>query len=100
MQSGLCRWGILGTATIARKNWKAMLNAENAATLNAVVTNENLTLEEAVRVLQYPADETLSLLELLTAQGYLENHSGRYCVATDWDRAVVRFLRRKHLLHS
>ena len=30
MQSGLCRWGILGTATIARKNWKAILNAENA----------------------------------------------------------------------
>lgn len=26
-----CRWGILGTANIARKNWKAILNAENSA---------------------------------------------------------------------
>jgi predicted dehydrogenase len=31
MAAQLCRWGILGTANIARKNWKAIGNAENAA---------------------------------------------------------------------
>ena len=30
-----CRWGILGTANIARKNWKAIRLSENA-TLVAV----------------------------------------------------------------
>lgn len=35
MSSDLCRWGILGTANIARKNWKAMRHAGNA-TLVAV----------------------------------------------------------------
>lgn len=39
MASTVCRWGILGAANIARKNWKAMWNAENA-TLTAVASRE------------------------------------------------------------
>jgi predicted dehydrogenase len=31
MKSGLCRWGILGTAGIARKNWQSIKLAGNAA---------------------------------------------------------------------
>ncbi len=31
MSAPLCRWGVLGTANIARKNWKAIRNAELAA---------------------------------------------------------------------
>jgi predicted dehydrogenase len=31
MPTALCRWGILGTARIARKNWKAIRNAGNSA---------------------------------------------------------------------
>jgi len=31
MSQSLCRWGILGTANIARKNWQAIRNAGNAA---------------------------------------------------------------------
>lgn len=31
MAEPLCRWGILGAANIARKNWKAIRNAGNAA---------------------------------------------------------------------
>src|SRR5437762_11905805 len=31
MSKALCRWGILGTAGIARKNWKAIRNAGNSA---------------------------------------------------------------------
>ncbi len=35
MASALCRWGILGTARIARKNWKAIRNAGNSALVAA-----------------------------------------------------------------
>src|SRR5688572_18063309 len=35
----VCRWGILGAANIARKNWKAIRMAENA-TLTAVASRE------------------------------------------------------------
>src|SRR6516225_6781439 len=31
MSAALCRWGILGTARIARKNWKAIRHAGNSA---------------------------------------------------------------------
>lgn len=30
MSDGVCRWGILSAANIARKNWRAIYNAENA----------------------------------------------------------------------
>lgn len=39
MSSIVCRWGILGTANIARKNWKAIRLAENA-TLTAVASRD------------------------------------------------------------
>src|SRR5438105_4658062 len=39
MSDPLCRWGILGTANIARKNWKAIRNAGNA-TLAAVASRD------------------------------------------------------------
>jgi predicted dehydrogenase len=35
----VCRWGVLGTANIARKNWKAVRLAENA-TLTAVASRD------------------------------------------------------------
>jgi predicted dehydrogenase len=39
MLQPVCRWGILGTANIARKNWKAIRNAENS-TLLAVASRD------------------------------------------------------------
>jgi predicted dehydrogenase len=39
MTSSVCRWGILGTANIARKNWKAMRLAGNAA-ITAVASRD------------------------------------------------------------
>jgi predicted dehydrogenase len=39
MTQPLCRWGILGTANIARKNWKAIRNAGNAV-LTAVASRD------------------------------------------------------------
>ncbi len=40
MSTPLCRWGILGTAHIARKNWKAIRNAGNS-TLVAVASRDS-----------------------------------------------------------
>ncbi|MFP6614086.1 MAG: Gfo/Idh/MocA family oxidoreductase [Pirellulales bacterium] len=39
MADRVCRWGILGTATIARKNWKSIWNSGNA-TLVAVASRD------------------------------------------------------------
>jgi predicted dehydrogenase len=39
MATNLCRWGILGTANIARKNWRAIRNA-SSATLVAVASRD------------------------------------------------------------
>jgi predicted dehydrogenase len=39
MPQPLCRWGILGTANIARKNWKAIRNAGNSV-LTAVASRD------------------------------------------------------------
>jgi predicted dehydrogenase len=40
MSTALCRWGILGTARIARKNWMAIRNAGNSA-LVAVASRDS-----------------------------------------------------------
>ncbi len=45
MPSPVCRWGILGAANIARKNWKAIRLAENA-TLTAVASREPARAKE------------------------------------------------------
>ena len=39
MHTGVCRWGILGTAGIARKNWQAIRNAPNCS-LTAVASRD------------------------------------------------------------
>jgi len=39
MQKAICRWGILGTAEIARKNWQAIHNAQNCS-LTAVASRD------------------------------------------------------------
>lgn len=36
----ICRWGILGTATIARKNWQAIRNAGNSALVAVASRNQ------------------------------------------------------------
>jgi predicted dehydrogenase len=43
----LCRWGILGAANIARKNWDAIRHAENA-TLLAVASRSQAKAEEYI----------------------------------------------------
>ena len=68
--------------------------------LGAVVAHEELTLAEATLVLQYPEQVCLSSLEQLRARRYLQYVDGRYRVDPLWDRAAVRYLRRKHLLYN
>ena len=47
MPQPLCRWGILGTANIARKNWKAIRNAGNSA-LVAVASRERARAQQFI----------------------------------------------------
>lgn len=67
--------------------------------LHAVASHENMTLEEAKRVLRYPKGQCHALLELLCAEGYIKKVGDRYRVTVQWGPEVVRFLRRKHLLY-
>lgn len=67
--------------------------------LHAVASHENMTLEEARRVLRYPKGQCHALLELLRAEGYIKKVGNRYRVTVQWGPEVVRFLRRKHLLY-
>jgi hypothetical protein len=76
------------------------LGEQSRFVLNAVISHENLTVDKTARVLHYSPAKCLSLLEALRAQGYLESRDGRYRIALHWDRAAVRYLRRKHLLYS
>ena len=66
--------------------------------LACLVQHENLSVEEAVRSLRFPANECERALELLQHHGFLTSHEGRYRVETHWTRAVLRFLQRKKLL--
>jgi len=76
------------------------LQEQSRFVLNSVVSHGMLSLDEAVQVLQYTPDQCLSILELLRARGYLALDGDRYRVTNHWDRAVVRYLRRKHLLYQ
>jgi len=68
--------------------------------LLAVVSHENLTVEEATQVLAYSPGQCLALLEMLRSRGYLMRTGDRYRVTLRWWSEVIRFLRRKHLLYS
>ena len=68
--------------------------------LLAVVSQENLSVEEAVRVLAFPRARCQALLEMLLSQGYLKRRGDQYRVSMKWGPAVVRYLRRKHLLYT
>ena len=72
MTAGVCRWGILGTATIARKNWQSIWNAENS-TLAAVASRDadrsaKYIAECQAHVPFDPAPEALGSYEALLAR--------------------------------
>lgn len=51
MNEPVCRWGILGTATIAQKNWRAIANASNA-TLTAVASRTTERADQFIDLCQ------------------------------------------------
>ncbi len=51
MTNSLCRWGILGTASIAKKNWQAIHNTENG-TLVAVASRSTTRSEQFIQECQ------------------------------------------------
>jgi hypothetical protein len=76
------------------------LEDQSRFVLHAVVIHENLLVDDAVAVLRYPRAQVVSLLEMLRARGYLKRYGDRYRVTMRWSPAVVRYLRRKHLLFT
>ena len=76
------------------------LNEPSRFLLAAVVTHGNLTVPDAARVLNYPPGTCELLFISLAARGILRDDGGRYRVSSFWDRAVNRYLKRKHLLYS
>jgi len=69
-------------------------------TLHAVMSHESLSVDEAARVLAWPETECLSILELLRSQKVIARNGTRYRVTARYNRAVVRHLRRQHLIHA
>jgi hypothetical protein len=76
------------------------LEEQSKFVLLGVVSQENLTVDEAIMVLGFTREQCVSQLELLRALGYLKKYNDRYRVTLTWDRAAVRYLRRKHLLYT
>jgi predicted dehydrogenase len=59
MNDRICRWGILGTAQIARKNWKAIWNAPNCL-LTAVASRSKERCRQFIHECQWQAPMDLS----------------------------------------
>jgi predicted dehydrogenase len=102
MAQPLCRWGILGTANIARKNWKAIRNAGNA-TLVAVASRDAARARQFIAECQAAAPHSAvpaacgSYEELIARMGvdaiYFPLPTG---IRTEW---VVRAAKAgKHIL--
>jgi len=76
------------------------LTEQSRFLLAALMVHQTITVAEAARVLNYPATTCELALGYLRDRGFLHDEEGHYAVTAHWQRAVVRFLRRKHLLYS
>src|SRR5437868_4703620 len=72
MPHPLCRWGILGTANIARKNWQAIRNAGNSA-LVAVASRDRARAQRFIAECQ----AAVPLTPMPSACGNYEELLGR-----------------------
>ena len=68
--------------------------------LASTVTHENVDVGELCEALRFPVHQVQATCDYLRALGILELADGRLRVTTHWNRAVLRILRRKHLLYS
>ncbi len=66
----------------------------------ALAMHENLSVGEAARVLRVSESYCEAMLVRGYEEGYLARHQdrGRYTLNVHWYRAIVRFLKRKHVL--
>lgn len=72
-----------------------------AFVLTAVAVHENLSADEAARATGLSVDFCRFACRTCLEDGYLTRVEGkRYRLSTRWQRPVLRFLRRKHLLHD
>ena len=71
-QSKICRWGILGTAGIARKNWDSIKNAGNA-TLTAVASRSAERAQQFIDECQACVTYALAPRAIGTYEGLLKS---------------------------
>jgi hypothetical protein len=76
------------------------LNEQSRFMLAALITHQNFTVREAAIVLNYSEQICDMILGFLCDKKFVEQQSGHYRVTSHWYRAVIRYLRRKHLLYS
>lgn len=76
------------------------LSDQSRFVLTAMLIHQNLTLGEAERVLNYPLHVCELVLLNLTNKGLAVKKGDRYQITSHWHRAIVRYLKRKHLLYS
>jgi hypothetical protein len=77
------------------------LPADTAFVLTAVAEHENIDLAETVRTTRLSRDFCALALNACLEDGYLERVAGtRVRLSARWQRPIVRFLKRKHLLHE
>lgn len=77
-----------------------VLSEQSRFMLAAVVIHQSITVDESAKVLNYRPHVCEMLLGHLRDQSLLQPREQRYSVTPHWYRAVIRYLRRKHLLYS
>ena len=65
--------------------------------LAAIVQHDYITVDEAARALGEPTRDCRMTLAWMATQGFVASHEGQYRVTPTWQRAAVRYLKRKHL---
>lgn len=68
--------------------------------LAGVVWHENVALDDAVRSLRFPRRTCEDAIVRLCDRGVLREQGGHYRVSVPWWPAVIRYLRRKHLIET
>lgn len=77
------------------------LTPDIAFVLTAIAAHENLTASEAARTTGLSLDFCRFALRACHESSYLERaEGGRFRLSTRWQRPVIRYLRRKRLLHD
>ncbi len=76
------------------------LEEESTFALASIAIHENLTLDEMASALAYPREVCLAAVGHLRSQGMIAVAEGTYRVTPKHYRSVVRYLRRKNLIHS